>query len=69
MEMSPFVVLNQRTHFPVLSEKFFRSKERGLRFCSKLPFLLSNGQNDAESHGFASRVVASHFTTDKILAN
>jgi len=22
MEMSPFVVLNQRTHFPVLSEKF-----------------------------------------------
>lgn len=37
--------------------------------CSKLPFLLSNGQNDAESHGFASRVVASHFTTDKISAN
>ena len=38
MEMSPFVVLNQRTHFPVLSEKFFRSKERGLRFCSKRSF-------------------------------
>jgi len=29
---------NQRTHFPVLSEKFFRSKERGLRFCSKMSF-------------------------------
>ena len=31
-------MLNQRTHFPVLSEKFFRSKERGLRFCSKRSF-------------------------------
>jgi len=47
-EGSPY---NQRTYFPVFSEKFFRSKERGLRFCSKMPFLLSNGQNDAEYHG------------------
>ena len=44
MEMSPFVVLNQRTHFPVLSEKFFRSEERGLRFCSKRSFHYSTGK-------------------------
>lgn len=28
---------------------------------------LFNGQNESRCHGFASRVVASHFTTDKIL--
>lgn len=59
MEMSPFVVLNQRTHFPVLSEKFFRSKERGLRFCSKRSFLLSNGQNESRCHDFVSRTFSS----------
>ena len=50
---------NQRTHFPVLSEKFFRSKERGLRFCSKRSFLLSNGQNESRCHDFVSRTFSS----------
>ena len=46
---------NQRTHFPVLSEKFFRSKERGLRFCSKMSFHYSTDRMNRSvtilSHG------------------
>ena len=30
----------------------FEDGETSPAFCFKLPFLLSNGQNDAESHGF-----------------
>jgi len=35
-----------------ISQKSFEDGETSPVFCFKLPFLLSNGQNDAESHGF-----------------
>ena len=52
-----------------ISRKSFEDGETSPVRCFKLPFLLSNGQNDAESHGFVSQVVSSHFTTDRISAN
>ena len=52
-----------------ISQKSFEDGETSFAFRSKVPFLLSNGQNDAVCHGFVSRVVSSHFTTDKIFAN
>ena len=37
-----------------ISQKSFGDGETIPAFCFKLPFLLSNGQNDAESHGFVT---------------
>ena len=64
MEKSPFVVLNQRTHFPVLSEKFFRSKERGLRFCSKRSFHYSTDRMNRSVTILSHRRFPLYFTTD-----
>ena len=37
-----------------ISQKSFEDGDANSAFCSKLPFLLSNGQNDATCHGFVS---------------
>ena len=60
-EGSPY---NQRTHFPVLSEKFFRSKERGLRFCSKMSFHYSTDRMNRSVTILSHRRFPLYFTTD-----
>lgn len=55
---------NQRTHFPVLSENFFRSKERGLRFCSKMSFHYSTDRMNRSVTILSHRHFPLYFTTD-----
>ena len=55
---------NQRTHFPVLSEKFYRSKERGLRFCSKMSFHYSTDRMNRSVTILSHRRFPLYFTTD-----
>ena len=55
---------NQRTHFPVLSEKFFRSKERGLRFCSKMSFHYSTDRMNRSVTILSHGRFPLYFTTD-----
>ena len=44
--------VNQRPVLSQISQKSFGDGETSPAFCFKLPFLLSNGQNDAGRHGF-----------------
>ena len=55
---------NQRIHFPVLSEKFFRSKERGLRFCSKMSFHYSTDRMNRSVTILSHRRFPIYFTMD-----
>ena len=43
--------MNQSAVLSQISQKSFEDGETSSAFCFKLPFLLSNGQNDTERHG------------------